>query len=407
MLIVWPLFTHLRTGGSVQTWRQLQAAQTLLRNYDEDDNLNQAVSELQKILTHQPHHAGAAASLAVAYCILNGGDSQDSTWLKRAEVSAQLALQTDDQLALAHVARAWFLEQVGRLREAEVSYDQALLLDPHELYGLWGRGRMLTRLNRFGEAHEVLRKALVLYPREALLYNTLGALLYKQANYRDAEREFRRSIELKPNSPYGYANLNAALLHQNRVDEALSVLQQGLRIQSNGVLYNNLGNALFARGRFLEAAEAFERALSNSKGNPNDYLKWANLADALRWVPGRQAASNRAYSRALQLLAPQLQAGASDATRLSRASLYAAKLARADQSRTWINAALAHAAEVPDVLFRAAIVAELLDDRVRALQYLKDSLACGFPAHLIEQEPDLQGLRRDLSYHQLLTEDRR
>ncbi|MDT1893981.1 tetratricopeptide repeat protein, partial [Acinetobacter baumannii] len=83
-----------------------------------------------------------------------------------------------------------------------------------------------------------------------------------------------------------YANLSAVLQRLDRGDEALQVLQEGLQVRPSGILYTNLGNALFNRGDYIGAAKAFEHAVSSQKGNNIAYLRWANLADTLRWIPG-------------------------------------------------------------------------------------------------------------------------
>ena len=147
-----------------------------------------------------------------------------------------------------------------------------------------------------------------------------------------------------------------------------------------------------------------DQALSAERGSPNDYRNWANSADALRMIPGREAASEQAYRRALELLRPRL-AGTPDATLLSRAGLYASRVGDADDARTWTAAALARAPDDADAQFRATIVAVLAHDRDTALKRLTRALALGFPPHLVEDEPDLQGLRRDRRFHQLMSKE--
>jgi tetratricopeptide (TPR) repeat protein len=260
------------------------------------------------------------------------------------------------------------------------------------------------RLHRHADARRVLDTALSLYPKEHTFLDGLGTLFYQMGDYPKAEQAFRDSIAAKPTGVIAYANLNAALARQNRTEEALAVLQQGLRVRPHGRLYSNLGTALFSQGRYLEAAEAFQRGLSSQKGSPNDYLKWANLADALRWVPGRDAQARAAYAHALQLVEPAMKQAPTDATLRSRAALYAAKLGDAQRAQAWTSDALALSPPTGDLLFRAAVAAELGGARELALQRIQAALLKGYPRHFIDQEPDLQALRRDLRYHQLKME---
>ena len=93
-----------------------------------------------------------------------------------------------------------------------------------------------------------------------------------------------------------------------------------------------------------------------------------------------------------------------DATLRSRAALYAAKLGQAARARTLTAEALALSPPTADLLFRAAVAAELGGSRDDALRYLEQSRLKGYPSHLVDQEPDLRALRRDRRYHQLKME---
>lgn len=393
------------TAPDRRTFEQLHTAETMLRDFDEPGAIDRAESMLQEILEHEPDQAAAAATLAIAQCLQFFGDRKDVAWLKRAEISAQLALRSDDQLATAHAAHAWVLESKDEFPAAEASYQRALQLDPRNFHALHGYSRLLMRLQRLHEAQELLQSALSVYAAQRVFLDAMGTVLFRKDDIAGAESMFRASIAAKPTSVYGYANLSGVLLHANRTDEALAVLQQGLSVRPHGRLYNNLGTILFANGRYLEAAEAFERSLSSDKGSPNDYLKWANLGDALRWVPGRQQDARAAYTRALQLLDPG-DAAEKDAVTYSRAGLFAARIGD-ERALAWTAAALSKAPESADVNFRAALVFETVQDDDRAIELLRSAVGLGYPVHLIESEPDLQRLRRDRRYHQMMSGGKR
>jgi serine/threonine-protein kinase len=69
--------------------------------------------------------------------------------------------------------------------------------------------------------------------------------------------------------------------------------------------------------------------------------------------------------------------------------------------------ALARAGDDPDILFRAALVAELSGNRDLALERLRRAIEKGYPQHMIAGEPDLLALRRDRRYHGLLPGEQR
>lgn len=395
----------------LERWRPVLApAQTLqagweaLSHYDRDGSLTEADNTFQAILKQNPRLASAAAGLSIAYSFRYSGDGLDPALLALANASAQQALRLDDQLALAHIAQGEALRVAGQHEAALPHFQRALELDPQAILALKGKTQALLGLRRFDEAETLLLQARQLYPRERRLADLLGSLRFQQADYTAAETAFRLSLQLEPDAVFAYANLNAALLRQGRNDEALQVLQQGLQVRPNGRLYSNLGTTLFARADYAGAAQAFERAVSSAKGSPNDYLRWANLADALRWLPGREDDSRQAYQRASDLLAPQLERAPDNATLASRMGWYRVRLGDAPGALAWTEKALARAPASPDIQFRAALAYELSARRPSAIAALIRASTLGYPAHLIDSEPDLIALRRDPHYQSLLLE---
>ncbi|MFC4160693.1 protein kinase domain-containing protein [Chitinimonas lacunae] len=406
LLLLMPLFGMLAldSGPLLPTPASLQQAEAQLRRYDDPQSHRRTIALLEATLGREPDNAWAAAALAVAYCLRYVSDARDPLWLQRADASAQLALRLEDQLALAHTAQGWVLEAKGRHSDAEHAYDKALALDPQEFHGLNGYSRLLMRLNRYEQARGVLERALRRYPDEPAFLNALGMLHFQQGRPAQAEPLFRQAIRIRPDTALAYSNLSAALLRQNRGDEGLAVLQEGMRHRPDSRLYTNLGVLLYERGRYVEAADAFERALSGNKGSPNYYQRWANLADTLILIPGREKDALAAYRYALDTMSPPPGPTAEPKT-LSQAGLYLARLGDYPGATRYTEAALAKAPNNPDVLFRAGLAWEISGRRAQALTALQAALKAGYSREAIASEPALAALRRDLRYHQLLMEN--
>ena len=371
-----------------------------LRTFDRDERLDEAISEFSHMLERNPKNAAAAAGLAMSYALRHANDKRDPTWLQRADASAQLALRLDDQLALAYAAQGSVRNQQNRPIEALQFLEKALRLDPLNVYALECKGTVLASLGRLEDARQVAIAAVKLHPRDRFLADALGVKLFLAGDYAGAEAAFRRSVELEPDAVFAYANLSATLLRLNRSDEALGVLQQGLQIRPSGQLYSNLGNLLFNRGDYIGAAEAFQHAVSSTKGNANLYLRWANLGDTLRWLPGRENESRNAYREAIEKLKPEVDQLPIDATQQSRMGLYMARVGDQSAAAAYSSRAVATAPNNGDIRFRAAMVFELSGDRDRALAELMQARTYGYPANLIDSEPDLIALRRDPRFHQ-------
>ncbi|APA67354.1 serine/threonine-protein kinase [Janthinobacterium sp. 1_2014MBL_MicDiv] len=380
----------------------MAAGMEAMRAFDQESAQKQAIEHFSTILKHNPEHAAANAGLSLAYTLRYIGSGRDETWLQRADIAAKQALAADDQLALAHVAQAWVLEHQGKQPQALQEITAALNLEPNNRLGMYGKARLLAHAQQFDLARELLDRAIARYPHDRPFISMLGRINYNKGNYAEAERLFRQAIQLDTHVANAYAQLSATLERLNRSEEALQVLQQGLQVHPDWELYTNLGNALFNRGDYLGAMQAFKNAVSENKGNPGNYLLWANLGDSQRWVPGQVELSRDSYRRAIALIKVILQRSPDDPKINSRLALYSAYAGSQDDALKHVAQAVLLAHTLPDIHFRAALTYELIGRRNEALAALSQAIERGYPLNLIESAPDLLTLRRDARYQKLL-----
>lgn len=394
-----------RLGGLTQALTpyseavEMEQGLAALKLLDLPGSVENAEAHFNRVLKRSPESAGAAAGMSLVHALRYGSDRQDETWLRKADADAQQALKLNDQLALGHIARGWVRDMQGRRDDALAAYQRALRLDPSNFFAWYGKVEALRHARRYDEARAAIAEAIRRFPRERVFLDALGAVHYERSDLPAAEDAFRRSIALQPDAVTAYANLTAVLMRRNRADEALRVLQQGLQVRPSAKLYGNLGNILFLRGDYTGAADAFENAVSPTRGAPGVYLNWANLADTLLWIPGRAEEARHAYDKARRLLAPRLEQSPGDVVLVSRMGLYAARSGHNEEARTLMTRALTLAPDSADVQFRAGLAFELLGDRKRALATIAAALHLGYPAKFVEAEPDLVALRRDPEYH--------
>ena len=384
--------------GSYSAAGEIAQGLDALRLYDRPGKLAEASEHFERVLARDPDSAAAVAGMSIMYSRHHQSDGQDEVWLGKALAGAQQALKLNARLALAHAAYGIALERDARSEPALLALEQALALDPNNLFAMLGKVKALIRLRRYDEARSGAERGLTRYPQERSFADLMGQTYFEQGDFDAAERAFRRSLRLQPDAVFAYANLSATLHRQGRSDEALAVLQQGLQVRPNAWLYGNLGTALFARGDYPGAAAAFEDAVSPGRGNPGNYLAWANLADALLWLPGRANEAARAYAKARQLLALRLARAPDDVVLVSRMGLYAARAGDGAGARAFTEHALQLAPRSMDVHFRAGLVLELTGNRSRAIEELLLARKYGLPEKAIDSEPDLVELRRDPRY---------
>ena len=386
--------TENTTAQPYSPAREFNKGIEALKLFDRPGSLDEAEKSFNAILAHTPDNAAAVAGLSLVYSHRYSSDNEDPIWMQKADASAQQALQLNAQLALVHVSLGRVLTIKAEYDKALAAFDEALTLEPTNIFAWRGKVSALRLAHRYDDAIQLAQYSLKQFPQERFFADELGTAYIDQNNYPKSEESFRQSIKLQPDAVVAYAGLSMALEYQNRGDEAMQVLQQGLQIRSSEWLYDNLGTALFNKGDYISAVAAFEAAVSPTKGNPNSHLAWANLADTLRWIPGREAESKKAYRKARDLLKPILDRRKDNVTLMSRMGLYSARLGDRTQAEPLLASVIAIAPKNASVQFRAGLAYELLGERDAAVAALTKAVELGYPLKLIQAEPDLLELRR-------------
>lgn len=371
-----------------------------LKQFDRPGSLDSAIENFETILKRNPSHAGAVAGTSIAYTFLYAGDKQDAILLQKADASSQQALKLNDKLALSQIAYGRVRNEMGNADLALNAYEKALIFDPDNIFASYGKVTALRKLKRYVDAIQFATKGLEKFPQERVFAEELGVIYFEQGKFEEAEKFFRLSIKIQPDAVFAYANLNNALVKQNKNEEGLQVLQQGLLIRPNALLYSSLGNALFKKGDYVSASEAFELAVTPGKGSPSRYLGWSNLGDSLLWIPGRSSEAKKAYEKARELLSYRLKLYPNDTTLISRYGLYSARVDDKKNALDYILKSIDLGPKDSSVRFRAGLAFEILGNRAEAITQINKAIEYGYSIKSIESEPDLLDLRRDPRYIQ-------
>jgi eukaryotic-like serine/threonine-protein kinase len=368
-----------------------------LRLYYREGHVDGAIEELERALAGRSPYPAAEARLSLAYWRRNSV-SADPEWQKRALAHAERAVSGSGQLALAHVALGAALTLAGRLDEAATAYREAETLEPANWELLWRLGDMAVAKGDTAAAEQYYRRATQSGPEEWESHSRLGSFLYQQGRYTEAIASFDRMRELAPDHTRAYSNLAAAYHQIGRADQSAEVLQRALEIAPDSLTYSNLGTYLYFQGKYPEAVRAFDEAV---RLNANAYQRWGNLGDAVRMVSPGSAKMHESYRRAIQLAREELTRRPADPNIRSSLALYLVRDGQSTEALAEIESLLTQSKLPPSALFKAALVAELAQQRPRALALLGQALDAGYRLREISAEPDLVKLRADPEYHKL------
>jgi ribosomal protein S12 methylthiotransferase accessory factor len=130
-----------------------------------------------------------------------------------------------------------------------------------------------------------------LLPQAYYLQFYRGRNLFDQGATVEALTCFEQALGLHPareDLPYLYSYQGSCLRDLGRYDEAIAILEQGLRCdEERPDIYNTLGVCCYKTGRHTEAIEHFRRAVEL---NPVSAIDYANLALNLERVGEREQA---------------------------------------------------------------------------------------------------------------------
>jgi tetratricopeptide (TPR) repeat protein len=339
----------------------------------------------------------AEARLSLAYWRKNF-ISPDPHWQSQALAYAERAVGGDPQLAFAHVAHGAALALKGQFDQADAAYQLALRLDPANPELLWRLADLAVARKDQKTADEYYHRSVAAGPNDWESHIKLGVFLYRQGRYADAAQAYEAGRQLAPDHARIYSNLAAAYHQLDRTDDAAGALQRALEIVPDTITYSNLGTLLYFQGRYPEALSAFERGVQLGA---NSYIRWGNLADAQRLVPGARAKAHDSYVRAVQLVHEHLATNPDDADARSSLAVYLIRDDRPKEALPELARVLAQKTQTPSVLFKAGIVSERAGQRSRAIELLGRALAAGYQLREITHEPDLVTLRTDAEYHKL------
>jgi len=169
-------------------------------------------------------------------------------------------------------------------------WSRVVALDPRQDVGLYNLGAALAEAGRDDEAAARYREVLALQPDHADARANLNRLdaarleregneLAARGNLVAASERYRQAIVLDPRRTHSQAALGMALATLGRVDDALPILREAIRLGADDpAVPNALGVLLLQAGQPREARSVLETAITR---HPDDVGLAHNLARLL------------------------------------------------------------------------------------------------------------------------------
>jgi tetratricopeptide (TPR) repeat protein len=399
------LDTYLQNGKragpgtqSAAAFTAFQSAETLMKEPN-DTGLDGAIDKYKEAVKIDSAYAIAYARLARAYLHF-GVMRRNPAALDLARGNCQAALALDPGLVEGHLAQALIFEYSGNEQGALNAIAKALSADPSNADTLVWQAQIYTRLNRWEEAEKTLHRVLKEHPNHWLAYNELGFGLEGQGRYQEAVKAFRAASLAAPRNSMALSNLGGEYLQIGEFAEALETLQRCLVMDpKSDYAAGYISLAMRYQGKY-EAALPFARKAVEL--NPALDTNWLELADCYASLGNHQSAAKDAYSRASKEAERHLSTDATDGPSWMLLALYKVKSGSPQIAPSLIEKAESLGArDVESQIYKARIL-DLLGKREEALTTLAACLRKGATELQIVPFPDLQSLRKDPRYRQLV-----
>ncbi len=181
---------------------------------------------------------------------------------------------------------------------AEREFNRALSLNATAVDAYVGLAETFVSQEKYPLAEQTLVRAIELQPKNWATLMAMGRYLFHVGRVDESISYFQRVDELLPESRVASNNLGAAYYLKGRFAEAAAAWEEALGGSTNTNVYLNLGSSYFFLGRFDDAAQMYQQALELA---PEHFEVWGNLGDAYRYSKNQAELADAAYRRAIEL----------------------------------------------------------------------------------------------------------
>ena len=395
------LLENIPTDSMAAYDAYLMGKQSLLGNSSEA--YEAALVYFGEALSQDDSFASAYAGLCEAQLGLYSKRGDISNF-EAAESACDQALAIDADLTEVHIAKGSLFRNHGNYELAESAQRKALEAEPKNVDAMKELGLTLAEQGRVREAETILLKAELLQPDHWVVQDALYSF-YR--HYDDQPNRYERSVkhamrvvELNPKNSAAWNNLGTAYHSLQQYDAAKVAWDSALQLEPTRTAYTNRGLQYFYEGRYTESAEMQLKAIELA---PNDHRAWGRLGDSYRAMGGNEELGIEAYVTAIPLAEARLEVNDQDWRTYAQLATYLVNVARQEDARQYIKAALSISNRHPEALLYAALVFHAVGDEEATLLSLEEMLVADESyRNYAAEEPDLKNLRGNERFDRLL-----
>jgi predicted O-linked N-acetylglucosamine transferase (SPINDLY family) len=226
----------------------------------EQGSLKEAICNFRKALQITPNFAMAFYNLGTILYMQKE--------LAEAITYFEKALQFDPDIAPAYYNLGCILQEKGKVSEATFYYQKAIEHNLNFADPYYGLGTVYYAQGYLNKAICSFEKAVQINPAFTNAYMSIGTVFREKGQFDKAISYYQKAIEIDPLSAESYNNLGAVFQEKQKIDLAIEYYRKALQIDSNfHNAYINLGMALHTSGNQEEALTVLDEAIRLNPGS--------------------------------------------------------------------------------------------------------------------------------------------
>jgi tetratricopeptide (TPR) repeat protein len=220
-------------------------------------DVNQAMGELQSVVTARPNNFVARFNLGRAH--FARGEYEQA----RQEFDTAIQLRPD--YLPARLAQTQVALIRGDTEAALHDSDELLRVAPNSIQGRVMKAASLQRLGRYDEARQLLEDVLAKQPNQVETLLELGVLDLAQKKNKEAIDLFHRASVANPDNLRGLLGESRAYLLDGQADKAVQLIQEEVQKHPERLdLIRELGNTQAGVGQFEAAIQTYQGLLART-----------------------------------------------------------------------------------------------------------------------------------------------
>jgi TolB-like protein/DNA-binding winged helix-turn-helix (wHTH) protein/Flp pilus assembly protein TadD len=352
----------------------------LLRHAVKPGAADQAIARFGQALKQDSQFARAQAGICRAEIWRFQAD-HDAAAFGNAKAACQRAEQMDPSIPETDQALGDLYRAEGDAERALQHYRRSAQSPTQEVQAHIGMAKVYAAAGRDDLALAQFQQALALDPDNAGVHAEIGYQQYLDGKLPQAVTSYRRAVELEPGSAELWGTLGALYMSVGNDAAAQAALARAIGIEPAVETVTNLGLLKYQHGDYAAAVLLQRQATAL---NPDDFMVWGNLGEALRADPASSEADMRkAYGEAAMRAQRYLEVNPDDARAVASLAFYRVMLGETERARELVARAETLHGQPGEVALLDAETMALLGDLDGARRRLLAARAAGVAETLI------------------------